>query len=678
MSGGTGMTAPARRSVYDYGAQPGATLDANGNITGGFDNTSAFNAYFAACRDAMEEWFIPAGDWRINGAVSIFTGGRCEGNILMPNNGSIRNRLVVRPVAADLIDKDQTGGLTLATVKSWTGCYRRSRKINGLTGRMGQYIFVNTVDQDMIKRSGQPWDFEEGFLVADNEGRLAHSLYADWNTAAWTQSGTALKVQIVRERISIAGLTVILFNDGSGQPTASTPNATEAAVTVTRCNTDFVDCSVINRSGQQVFIGFSAMNACSVTYHSCYVQGLQIWKTNYGFSSGGCAGVSYVNCSEVFTRRGIDATKCKNISIVGGTFPSGVGAHWAWWMSVTGANLGGTNGVKSSTTGGTDANASAVWVAGGGYTVENCTIHLSDLGSAAVAMRSDLHELGDSVIIRGNTIVFADAPGTSAIFSTVGNPSGFDAGRPVEMPRLVVISDNTVTAYGTDRIVQPYAAHDGSWTRTNTPYDIKVSQRLEIRNNQWSFLTNANEPLTDRLSDNVTSRIQLVYYKPAMLVGSGVEADLSGFPSLRVLVFAMPESDATVRASARFNARIEQVSGRLEIRRGPGAYRSITYDVSDVVVANANSGVPSYPVVGDETINSVDLSRLVVDAETASGTSTVLQPNGPETNLDLHLKAKGTGLVRFGTRTGTGDAAINGYVSVKDSTGNVVKLATVA
>jgi len=37
-----------------------------------------------------------------------------------------------------------------------------------------------------------------------------------------------------------------------------------------------------------------------------------------------------------------------------------------------------------------------------------------------------------------------------------------------------------------------------------------------------------------------------------------------------------------------------------------------------------------------------------------------------------------TGVVRFGTKTGTGDAAVDGYVPIKDVAGNSVKLATVA
>ena len=47
-------------------------------------------------------------------------------------------------------------------------------------------------------------------------------------------------------------------------------------------------------------------------------------------------------------------------------------------------------------------------------------------------------------------------------------------------------------------------------------------------------------------------------------------------------------------------------------------------------------------------------------------------------NTDLWLKPYGTGLVRFGTRVANADAAITGYISVKDETGATYKLALIA
>jgi hypothetical protein len=47
-------------------------------------------------------------------------------------------------------------------------------------------------------------------------------------------------------------------------------------------------------------------------------------------------------------------------------------------------------------------------------------------------------------------------------------------------------------------------------------------------------------------------------------------------------------------------------------------------------------------------------------------------------NQDIYLAPNGTGYVKFGVRTGTGDVFCNGHLDIKDALGNVVKLMTCA
>ena len=51
---------------------------------------------------------------------------------------------------------------------------------------------------------------------------------------------------------------------------------------------------------------------------------------------------------------------------------------------------------------------------------------------------------------------------------------------------------------------------------------------------------------------------------------------------------------------------------------------------------------------------------------------------GPATNIDIQLVPKGTGRVLLGAWTSNADAVVNGYITVKDSAGNLRKLATIA
>lgn len=76
------------------------------------------------------------------------------------------------------------------------------------------------------------------------------------------------------------------------------------------------------------------------------------------------------------------------------------------------------------------------------------------------------------------------------------------------------------------------------------------------------------------------------------------------------------------------------------------------------------------------TVNSVNYLAAIGGAA-GSGLVT-LGPFGSDVNIDVLLGTKGTGVMRFGTFTSNGDAAVNGYVTIKDAAGNLRKLATIA
>lgn len=62
----------------------------------------------------------------------------------------------------------------------------------------------------------------------------------------------------------------------------------------------------------------------------------------------------------------------------------------------------------------------------------------------------------------------------------------------------------------------------------------------------------------------------------------------------------------------------------------------------------------------------------------AAGTPPAVAAAGTDTNLDLLLSAKGTGLIRFGTFTSSADVPITGSVSIRDASGTIRKLAVIA
>lgn len=62
----------------------------------------------------------------------------------------------------------------------------------------------------------------------------------------------------------------------------------------------------------------------------------------------------------------------------------------------------------------------------------------------------------------------------------------------------------------------------------------------------------------------------------------------------------------------------------------------------------------------------------------ATGVPGVVLATGSDTNIDLHLQAKGSGRLKFGTHVGTTDTAISGYIEVKTEDGSLRKLAVIS
>lgn len=60
-----------------------------------------------------------------------------------------------------------------------------------------------------------------------------------------------------------------------------------------------------------------------------------------------------------------------------------------------------------------------------------------------------------------------------------------------------------------------------------------------------------------------------------------------------------------------------------------------------------------------------------------AGTGLQLLAAGADTDIDMRFAPKGAGCVRFGTHTANADAAITGYITIKDASGTVRKLAVI-
>jgi len=103
-------------------------------------------------------------------------------------------------------------------------------------------------------------------------------------------------------------------------------------------------------------------------------------------------------------------------------------------------------------------------------------------------------------------------------------------------------------------------------------------------------------------------------------------------------------------------ANIADATNSLELLGGNDTKLRAAVDIDLLAAANVN-------IYGNRKVVGLG-GTLTLEASAANG--------------DILLTPHGTGKARFGTKTGTGDVAVDGYVSIKDAAGAAVKLATVA
>lgn len=76
-------------------------------------------------------------------------------------------------------------------------------------------------------------------------------------------------------------------------------------------------------------------------------------------------------------------------------------------------------------------------------------------------------------------------------------------------------------------------------------------------------------------------------------------------------------------------------------------------------------------------VNSAPVNYLHAYGSNSGSGIGVLAAGGTDTNIDIRFTPKGTGVLSFGTHTGTADTAISGYITIKDSGGTTRKLAVI-
>lgn len=566
--------------------QFGATGD------GSTSDTAALNSCFVYCRDNGRSWYIPSGTYRITSTITAYTSGKCDGTIIRTNNGYSGSAFDVAHLPADATS------ISASTINTWTGMHKGSSKIVGTENFRGQFIYVDTPDETLIGRYlASDLDQGDSFIVDSDVGNITPALYSTWTLGLTTVTAEA---KVISNRIIIEGLRLVL--DGTG--------ATESGVGIScsRPNTTFVGATIVNESDAPVRVGFSAQKAAHITYEGCLVDGIDVNVTNYGFNSDLCCHISYIDCGVTKARRGVDATRSKNILIRGGNYPIGVGAHYSWNFTVEDAVLGTSN----------SANPYGVHFAGGDLIVQGCEINCNISAARAIDLRGDITELGGRCLIKNNKIIFddtGDALGSADVYvaDLRGNANSYDSQRKVFWPSLIEITGNDIIqkASSSDNVIQLLILGDDV-NATTIPQDIEMSGRVIIDNNSFDLEGGVT-------TSGAAYRIRIETYKPENLVGNGYDFSIRKLPILETLIHSPSNR---VDSNQRHRFFIEDVDNSPILSAAYGAYSTIQINRITPFTKPLPAGTGGYTPIGDEFIGNQ------ADRSTFTGWSTATESAG--------------------------------------------------
>ncbi len=451
---------------------------------GATDDTTALQNYINSCTAAGVAVVMQAGrQYLVNSTFvgSLYTPFYGNGSVfLVPNDGQSNPAFTVNPLAVDVTDLD------LATVNTWDGLYQGSGIIPQITTG-GVCIHMVSTDAVFIGRSspiGTGVDIGETFIVEDNsnnnpaldttvpQGFLNGVIRENWGPLLplTDMSGTQ---EVIRPQLLIDGLNLKYI---TGTPSTSTALR---GLTCIRSNTYFRNCSVQCVAGymQQ---GFATGNCGLVTFEDCWVQGLGVTVTNYGFNFGYAVHHTLINCSTNGCRRGVDGTGANYVKIIGGSYPDGIGAHWGRSYYIYGATVSASN----------NTNPRCLMYSGSDIIAENCDFYLGYIPSFSAAagdtmdllrMREDLPELAGIAAIRGGRIICDNSGALTGRNVPLFNIMNFGAINAQDTGRTVYLPDRIQCK--PDQLIQMGA---GSTTTINL---ISIGARLTAADFSQSIST---------------------------------------------------------------------------------------------------------------------------------------------------------------------------------------------
>lgn len=244
-----------------------------------------------------------------------------------------------------------------------------------------------------------------------------------------------------------------------------------------------------------------------------------------------------------------------------------------------------------------------------------------------------------------NGVVYTVTSGTPPDSYTISAP-------PADGTYTYFYQTNINDQLSTFRIPSRWGSSEQTWAFYSTPYAYIIEAQ---------GAGSGTRLLPVRFSSNFETVLEL--HETGKYVSLG---GVSGAESLRAVYLAGAVNRWEVSGSTTGN-RIALAA------RGADTNVGLNIDVKGQESVQFTAG--SFGRTTFRIVDTGGTDRLEVNNTTNMPT---LIADGASANTDIRLSPKGTGRVRFGTWTSSGDVAVNGYIEVKDFAGNVRKLATIA
>lgn len=450
---GATLAAPAVGGAFERSSLTPEKFGATGN--GVSDDAPALAKMALEALRTNQAAYIPGRRYRVNSTVTLYTNTICDGVIVRQNNGFRGEVVNIAPAPGDIVI------VSTAELEKWgTSLLSGASKIPEAGALVGWYVFAFTHDQILLVRKGNPnLAFGDGFEVTNPDGRIAPPLLQDWQLP-WKNFD--LRRKAVRQPVMVSGLTVELDGEEASE--------SQTGLSVSRPNVILDHCTVRNTSYAPVQAGFSANATCHVSFRNCSSEGMQAHVTNYGFNSNTSAFLSYIDCRQNYCRRGLDAHRAKGIRVIGGLYPDGVGAHYAWGFVADSIQTIGHN----------ESNLACVLVTGGQVRIINCSLVIHSSG-AAFRMRTDAHELAGQLIIENNDMIF-DRIGEAYCADLRTRVDAYDTLRPISLPSYVKLRNYVMVARPQTNAMLTILAVGSEATAKNMPRPIRMNGEIDIMN----------------------------------------------------------------------------------------------------------------------------------------------------------------------------------------------------